>query len=72
MATKTEAPSWGYWVETKGYTTLAETWTLKPNFADASLNHVFMGDISAWMMNNLAGINFDVNKPGFRHIRRIL
>ena len=63
MATKTEAPSWGYWVETKGYTTLAETWTLKPNFADASLNHVFMGDISAWMMNNLAGINFDVNKP---------
>lgn len=69
MATKTEAPSWGYWVETKGYTTLAETWTLKPNFADASLNHVFMGDISAWMMNNLAGINFDANKPGFRHIR---
>ena len=57
MITKTEAPSWGYWVETMGYSTLPETWTLSPKFADASLNHVFMGDVSAWMMNQLAGIN---------------
>lgn len=69
MVSKTEAPSWGYWVETKGYTTLPETWTLSPEFRDASLNHVFMGDISAWMMNQLAGINLDENNPGFRHIR---
>ena len=68
MATKTEAPSWGYWVETMGYTTLPETWTLSPKFADASLNHVFMGDISAWMMNQLVGINLDANDPGFHHI----
>lgn len=69
MVTKREAPSWGYWVETMGYTTLAETWTLSPKFADASLNHVFMGDISAWMMNQIAGINYDTDRPGFRHIR---
>lgn len=69
MITKTEAPSWGYWVETMGYTTLPETWTLSPKFADASLNHVFMGDVSAWMMNQLAGINYDTATPGFRHIR---
>ncbi|MDU1889637.1 MAG: family 78 glycoside hydrolase catalytic domain [Dysgonomonas sp.] len=68
MATKTDAPSWGYWVETMGYTTLAETWTLSPEFRDASLNHVFMGDISAWMYNALAGINLDSSQPGFEHI----
>ena len=69
MITKTEAPSWGYWVETMGYTTLPETWTLSPKFNDASLNHVFMGDVSAWMMNQIAGINYDEQQPGFRHIR---
>lgn len=69
MITKTEAPSWGYWVQTMGYTTLPETWTLSPQFRDASLNHVFMGDVSAWMMNCLAGINYDEDRPGFRHIR---
>lgn len=68
MVTKTDAPSWGYWVETMGYTTLPETWTLSPEFRDASLNHVFMGDISAWMMNYLAGIQYDEDKPGFTHI----
>lgn len=66
MVTKTEAPSWGYWVETKGYSTLAETWLLSPEFRDASLNHVFMGDVSAWMYNYLAGINY--NSPGFERI----
>lgn len=68
MATKTEAPSWGYWVETKGYTTLAETWVMSPEFRDASINHVFMGEISTWMYNALAGINFEKTKPGFEHI----
>lgn len=68
MITKTEAPSWGYWVETMGYTTLPETWTLSPKFADASLNHVFMGDVSAWMMNQLAGINYDETAPGYGNI----
>ena len=68
MITKTDAPSWGYWVETMGYTTLPETWTLSPEFHDASLNHVFMGDVSAWMMNDLAGINLDTANPAFRNI----
>jgi len=68
MVTKTEAPSWGYWVETMGYTTLPETWTLSPKFNDASLNHVFMGDASAWFMNDLAGINYDTVEPGFEWV----
>ncbi len=68
MATNTDAPSWGYWLEKCGYTTLAETWTLSPEFRDASINHVFMGDISAWMTQALAGINHDPGKPGFSNV----
>ena len=66
MVCQTEAPSWGYWVETMGYSTLPETWTLSPEFKDASLNHVFMGDVSAWMMQTLAGINVNTASPGFQ------
>lgn len=68
MVTKETAPSWGHWVNENGYSTLAETWTLSPQFRDASLNHVFMGDVSAWMINSLAGINYDYSQPGFRHV----
>lgn len=68
MVLKTDAPSWGYWVETMGYSTLPETWTLSEEFHDASLNHVFMGDVAAWCMNSLAGINYDPAAPGFDNI----
>lgn len=67
MATKTDAPSWGYWIEKCGYTTLPETWTLSPEFRDASINHVFMGDICSWMTRDLAGLNADPSKPGFKN-----
>ncbi len=68
MITRPEAPSWGHWVDVLGYTTLPETWTLSPKFNDASLNHMFFGDISAWMYQYLAGINYDSETPGFKHI----
>lgn len=67
MATKEEAPSWGNWIKL-GFTTLAETWVLSPEFRDASVNHVFLGDISAWMVHSLAGINYDVEERGFEKI----
>jgi alpha-L-rhamnosidase len=67
MATKKTAPSWGNWMEL-GFTTLAETWVLSPDFRDASVNHVFLGDISAWMVNTLAGINYDTKDRGFEKI----
>ncbi len=67
MATKEEAPSWGNWMKL-GFTTLAETWVLSPEFRDASVNHVFLGDISAWMVHSLAGINYDVEERGFEKI----
>ena len=68
MASRETAPSWGHWIMERGMTTLGETWQLNPDLRDASLNHVFLGDISAWMFNALAGINYDENNPGFRHI----
>lgn len=65
MAAQTQAPSWGWWV-TQGFTTLAETWTLSPEWRDASVNHVFLGDVAAWYVNDLAGNNFCTAGPGFR------
>ena len=41
---------------------------METSFKDASLNHVFLGDIDAWMYNALAGINYDEQRPGFKHI----
>jgi alpha-L-rhamnosidase len=67
MATQETAPSWGNWIKL-GFSTLAETWVLSPEFRDASTNHVFLGDISAWMINTLAGINQDTESSGFEKI----
>lgn len=63
MIIRPEAPSWANWIH-RGLTTLPETWVLDKDFKDASLNHAFLGDISAWMMNSLAGINPHPKKPG--------
>lgn len=68
MVVKDKAPSWGYWVNEKMYDTLPETWELSPKFFDASLNHVFLGDVSAWMVNDIAGINYNPDCPGYQDI----
>lgn len=62
MATQKTYPGWGHWIE-QGATTLWESWD-----GEASRNHHFFGDISAWFYKGLAGINPDDNKPGFKHI----
>jgi alpha-L-rhamnosidase len=67
MITKKEAPSWANWIG-MGLTSLPETWVLDKDFKDASLNHVFLGDVTAWMTNTIAGINYDEQQPGFSHI----
>ena len=67
MITKKEAPSWANWISL-GLTTLPETWVLDKDFKDASLNHVFLGDVTAWMTNTIAGINYDEQHPAFKHI----
>lgn len=67
MAAKKESPNWGGWIE-KGMTSLCETWVLRADWRDASLNHAFLGDIAAWYVSDLAGINCSLSKPGFEHI----
>jgi len=54
-------PSWGYWIR-QGATTLWEDWK-----GEASLNHIFFGDLSAWFFDNLAGIQSLPEAPGFAH-----
>ena len=68
MVAQETSPSWGYWIKELGLTSLGETWLFSPDYKDASLNHIFLGDVSAWMVNTLAGINYDEDSPGFRHI----
>ena len=55
------APSWGWWME-QGATTLWEQW----NGADSRI-HVMFGDVSAWFYKALAGIQPDLQSPGFKH-----
>ena len=64
MALQQEAPSWTAWIAS-GHTTPPEEWVPQ---GGTSLNHVFLGDINAWMYHCLAGINYDPEQPGFRHI----
>mgnify|MGYP002518215132 CR=1 FL=1 len=54
MITRTDAPSFGYWVE-KGATTLYESFDQNGN-CGASLNHHFWGEYSAWFMKTILGI----------------
>jgi alpha-L-rhamnosidase len=67
LATQTKRPSWGNWIES-GFTTPLETWAIRDTFRDSSANHVFFGDIVAWMHSHVAGIQYDRDKPGFSHI----
>ena len=61
MLTQKAFPGWGYWLE-KGANTLWEQWD-----GTESRNHPTFGDFSAWMYQYLAGINPDLDNPGFKH-----
>ena len=52
VATQTTYPSWGYWVDGLGRTSLQEHWEEDTR----SLNHHFCGSIGQWMYADLAGI----------------
>ncbi len=62
VATQTTPPSYGDWVK-RGANTLWEDWP-----GANSLNHIMLGDISAWFYRQLAGIKVDEAKPGFKRI----
>jgi alpha-L-rhamnosidase len=69
LAANTTYPSWGYMAE-NGATTVWELWN--GNTADPAMNsgnHVMLvGDLIVWLYENLAGIQSDPEKPGFKHL----
>lgn len=66
-------PSWLYSV-TQGATTIWERWdgwTHDKGFQTPemnSFNHYAYGAVGAWMVTTVAGIDIDLNQPGYRHI----
>ncbi len=69
IATRTAQPSWGYMVE-HGATTIWERWDTDTQ--DGGMNgesqKILSGNFEAWCYQTLAGINYDPEHPGFKHI----
>jgi alpha-L-rhamnosidase len=51
-ATQTDEPSWGYWTDTIGFTSLGEDWTA----GTRSRNHHMFGAIVQWLYEDYAGL----------------
>jgi alpha-L-rhamnosidase len=51
-ATQTDEPSWGYWTDVLGFTSLGEDWTASTR----SRNHHFFGAIVEWLYEDYAGM----------------
>lgn len=66
-------PSWLYTVD-QGATTFWERWnsySKENGFGDVSMNsfnHYSFGVVAEWMYGYMAGIMYDTDRPGFRHI----
>jgi alpha-L-rhamnosidase len=69
VATQTTRPSWGYMVS-KGATTSWERWDTDTQ--DGGMNgesqKILSGNLEAWLYQTLAGINYDPESPGFKHV----
>lgn len=52
VATQIDEPSWGYWTDVAGFTSLGEHWTAETR----SRNHHMFGAIVQWFYEDLAGI----------------
>lgn len=69
IATRTDLPSWGYMVS-KGATTSWELWNTDsqgPGMNGES-QKILSGNFEAWCYQTLAGINYDPDQPGFKHV----
>jgi alpha-L-rhamnosidase len=51
-ATQTDEPSWGYWTDVLGFTSLGEDWTA----GTRSRNHHMFGAIVQWLYEDYAGL----------------
>jgi len=66
MIIRPDYPSCGNWVQ-RGATTLWEGF-FPENEEQHSLNHHFRGDISAWFIKNIAGLQFNPNGNNIREV----
>ena len=62
VATQTDEPSWGYWTDSLGFTSLGEHWIA----GTRSQNHHMFGAIVQWFYEDLAGVR--PIEPGYRRI----
>ena len=69
VATRTDRPSWGYMIS-RGATTLWERWDTDTQ--DGGMNgesqKILSGNLEAWLYQALGGINYDPERPGFKHV----
>lgn len=69
IATRTTRPSWGYMIS-KGATTSWERWDT--DIQDGGMNgesqKILSGNFEAWVYQALGGINYDPERPGFKHV----
>lgn len=56
LITRTDAPSYGIWIDKFGLASLAESFHDCVNGHDTSLNHHFMGDFSGFFIAHVAGL----------------
>ena len=64
MNNQSDKPGYGYQLK-HGATSLTKAWNAE---ARSSQNHFMLGQINEWFFHDLAGIQFDPQKPGFQHI----
>lgn len=55
MITRKDFPAYGNWIA-RGMTSLPEAWTAEGKKITYSLNHHFFGDVSAWFIEYVAGL----------------
>ena len=69
VITQTTRPSLGYMLS-KGATTIWERWDMDTR--DPGMNSeallIKAGNVDAWFYQTLAGINYDRDQPGFKHV----
>lgn len=63
VANQRTFPSWGYLLD-NGTDTLLESWRLDSR----SRNHHYLGTIGRWFFEDVAGIEPDPARPGYRHV----
>ena len=66
MVTQRDYPSWGRIID-EGATTITEAWNAYMGADFASHNHFNLGSVNEWFFAYLAGIQPDINQPGFKH-----